>query len=317
MNNDTKDEEEKLNKQLQEVLPDLIKGSLDAQRLIWEWIPPFFQESLRGSLTDHEKLSDAINLGLMNFMDHCGRSQDSGHPPFADDKKLLFYIAKCIRRAYVRLVTTRVYVPIWEIRGGAETILETGPDHGLSGAESFKVIGRNLPRELRGPYRSKWKKSRDGEANPRQYEVHDQRTLKVEQATSSELSLRSKGGKASLGSVVVARTRRELSLEDAGGQSEDGETVPLDPVARTDSRLEQMRNWLLTQISMLPSRDQTILKMRLNGATLKEIADRISTLENPRNAENVRKTDYEKALCGLRNLISQSPEIGDFPEIGN
>ena len=77
MNNDTKDEEEKLNKQLQEVLPDLIKGSLDAQRLIWEWIPPFFQESLRGSLTDHEKLSDAINLGLMNFMDHCGRTSAS------------------------------------------------------------------------------------------------------------------------------------------------------------------------------------------------------------------------------------------------
>lgn len=276
MNNDTKDEEEKLNKQLQEVLPDLIKGSLDAQRLIWEWIPPFFQESLRGSLTDHEKLSDAINLGLMNFMDHSGRSQDSGHPPFTDDKKLLFYIAKCIRRAYVRLVTTRVYVSIWEIRGGAETILETGPDHGLSGAESFKVIGRNLPRELRGPYRSKWKKSRDGDANPRQYEVHDQRTLKVEQATSSELSLRSKGGKASLGSVVVARTRRELSLADAGGQSEDGDSTSLDPIDRQAPHVEIIArdDDLKTAFSSLTPEERDFLLL-LSGDLTQELIGQV------------------------------------------
>jgi len=280
----SKDEEreEELNRQLQEVLPDLIRGFTDAQRLVWELIPPFFQQKFRASLTDYDKRTDAINQGLVNFIDHCraGRELDvssegenQGNPLFADDRRLLSYISTCIQRAYVRLVTTKVYIPIWEVRGGAETHLETGVDHGLSGAESFTVIGRNLPRELRGLYRCKWKKGHDGKASQRRYDVHDRRTLKVEQSTSHELSLSrgggkespgtAKNGKASLGSVKVTRARRELSLLDAGGRSEEGDEIPLDPHDQQPPQTERLhRNEELdTAIATLDSNEKFLLDL--------------------------------------------------------
>jgi hypothetical protein len=324
----SKDEEreDELNRQLKEVLPDLIQGCTDTQRLIWELIPPFFQQKFRTSLTDYDKRTDAINQGLVNFMDHCRRGQEldvssegknKGKPLFADDKKLLSYISTCIQRAYVRLITTKVYIPIWEVRGGAETHLETGVDHGLSGAESFTVIGRNLPRELRGLYRCKWKKVHDGESNRRRYEFHDRRTLKVEQATSHDLSLRNQGGKTSLGFVKVTRARHELSLSDAGGRSEEGDILPLDPIARTDSILEHLKNRLQALLERLPAHDRKILEMKCDGETFEEIAIAISTPMNPRTPGNVRKTDFPNALRRLTRLIAENPDRGEFPGIGD
>ena len=105
---------------------------------------------------------------------------------------------------------------------------------------------------------------------------------------------------------------KETSLESADGLSAE-DTPPTHDHASNDSpeNAETLR-FFKEALMTLPDRDRTILLMKADGATYQQIADAISTPENERSADDVRKTDYPNAKGKLIKAIRNSALGNDY-----